>query len=162
MRWLDGITDSMDVSFSKLQELVMDREAWRAAVQGVAKSRTRLRDWTKLNWPISVPLPENVHGQRSLEGYCPWGHKESDMPEWMSTLTLLSRNSQSQDLGLRLCTCSARWEWVRSLIRELGSHMPSPQLRRWEKDAATSSLLDLQLKNKKIEKVPYPMWNSFT
>ena len=69
MRWLDGITDSMDVSLRELRELVMDREAWRTAIHGVANSRTRLSNWTELN--ISrTKLKSEVYPWRNENPVC--------------------------------------------------------------------------------------------
>ena len=65
MKWLDGVINSMDLSLSKLRELVMDREAWCAAVHGVAKSRTRLSNWTELNYKMFI-----------VEGVLPRFHQE--------------------------------------------------------------------------------------
>ena len=77
MRWLDGITNSMDMSLSKLQKLVMDREAWHAAIRGVAKIRTRLSNWTELNSCYTL-LNEGLPKKLSLLSDSPWTSRRSN------------------------------------------------------------------------------------
>ena len=90
IRWLDGITDSMDMSLGELQELVIDREAWHAAIHGVTKSRTWLSDWTELNWGVLSP-----HERSAL-----WPSSEA-LVHWPPSTGLLPRPVLGSQPALR-------------------------------------------------------------
>ena len=110
MRWLDGITNSMDMSLSKLQELVMDREAWHAAVRGVAKSQTRL---SELNWIEWLPQrPGMLHSIGSQRARHDWATEEQQNNGYLDPLKIALRRKALDGLVESIVPLLSTHFWI--------------------------------------------------
>ena len=131
MRWLDGITKSIGVNLHKLWELVMDREAWRAAIHGVAKCQTQLSNWTELNWP-----------QLLYPFICPWASRLLPCPSYCKQCCHEYYSTRDSLISGFLCVDAQQWDcWVVWQVYSISSwiSLRSSYLSMMEKEMSTHS-----------------------